>query len=791
MVGGLGHSLAHTSRVTRRIAATSVPADDLPGVVAPAVHDAGVSFDPVATWDGLAHELGWPGCATVRIEPRPLQPAAWPDWVPQRVREQAGRTGIERPYLHQVRAAQAAWDGSDVALSTGTATGKSLAYLLPILSAIGDDANLPPTALYLAPTKALAHDQLRKLADYAAPGLRVAAYDGDTPSEERRWVRRHATVVVSNPDMVHAGILPGHAAWQSFFKRLAYVVVDEFHVYRGLFGANLAAILRRLLRVAEHYGGAPVVIGTSATVARPGRTLETLTGRAGVEVAGEAGARAPTHLALCPPQDTGLVQRTAELLAACIAREVRTLAFVRSRRAAEAVSFLAAERLGRLGLAGRVAAYRSGYLPEERRDLERGLRDGRYLGMAATSALELGIDISGLDAVLVAGWPGTRAAFRQRIGRAGRADRDCLAVFLADDDPLDAHLVRHPAQLTSGAEGLVIDAANPFVLGPHLCAAAAELPLTDDEAARVFGAGAGSLLPALGAKGLLRRRPHGWFWTRPDRAARLVDVRGIGGEPVAIVEDGTGRLVGQVDPSASDRTVHPGAVYTHQNETYLVGGFDPQQGVATVTGVRLPYTTTPQTTRDSRLLEVLREQSWGPVGLHYGVVEVSSQVTSFLKRRLRTGEILGAEALDLPVRTLRTKAVWWTVPDHVLAAAAIPAAEVAGAAHAAEHAAIGLLPLFAQCDRWDIGGVSTTAHRDTGMCTIVVHDGLPGGAGFAERGFAAAADWLRTTLATIDECPCGTGCPRCVQSPKCGNGNEPLDKPAAAALLRQVLAHCG
>lgn len=753
------------------------------------MHHRIVQWDPAAVWREVSAESGLADPAPgVDLAANPPVPARWPSWVPTPVVAQLAARGISEPYLHQVQTADAAWAGSDVALAAGTATGKTLAYSLPILAAIGDDDALPATTLYLSPTKALAQDQLRAWQQLTLPGLRAASYDGDTPAEERRWARRHASVIVSNPDMLHAGILPNHAAWQSFLKRLRFVVVDEFHVYRGLFGANLSAILRRLLRIAEHYGGRPVVIGTSATVEDPAQTLQTLTGRPAVAVAPPTMTKADTHLRLVAPHDDGLLARTAAVLAGLVARDVRTLAFVRSRRAAEVVSLQAQQRLRRSGLQDRVASYRSGYLPEERRALERGLREGRYLGLAATSALELGIDISGLDAVVVAGWPGTTAALRQRLGRAGRGGRAALAVFMADNDPLDSHLVRNPQRLVHGLEAMVIDAANPYVLGPHLCAAAAELPLTEEAAARSFGPTAAALLPALAQRGMLRHRPSGWYWTRPERACDLADIRGIRGEPVAVIEAGTGRLIGSVDAGAAGRTVHPGAVYTHQGEDYLVAQLDLDNAVAAATLARLPYSTHAQSTGDTRLLDVLQSAAWGPVTVQFGVVEVSTQVVGFLKRRLSTGEVLGQEPLDLPVRTLRTKALWWTVPEEVLQAARITAGTLPGAAHAAEHAAIGMLPLFAQCDRWDIGGLSTPHHPDTGACTIVVYDGLPGGAGFAERGFHAAAPWLRATMAAVSECACTAGCPSCVQSPKCGNGNEPLDKGAAVALMAAMLA---
>lgn len=747
-----------------------------------------MEFDPALVWARAAAATGLPPePPRVRLPPHRPAVVPWPAWVPPTVLDDLARQGILAPFPHQVAAADAAWAGRDVAIATGTSSGKSLAYVLPALAAIGSDTEAPATTLYLAPTKALARDQLRGWESFALPGLRAAAYDGDTPPDERRWARRHATVVVTNPDMVHAGVLPNHGAWQSFLKRLRFIVVDEFHAYRGLLGAHLAAVLRRLLRLADHYGSAPVVIGASATIGDAAATLGTLTGRAADLVLEGSGPRAGTDLVLIPPDERGVLATTARLLAALVDDGAATLAFVRSRKGAEVVAAMAAEHLGEAGPGGRIASYRSGYLPEERRDLEQRLREGSLRGLAATSALELGIDIAGLDAVLVAGWPGTRAALLQRIGRAGRSGRRALAVYLADIDPLEAHLVRHPEQLLAAPEGLVIDQANPTVLAPHLCAAAAELPITGGDAARWFGPNAAGLLPILGERGLLRRRAQGWFWTRSTRAVDLADLRGIGAEPVAVVESGTGRLIATVDGAAADRTVHAGAVYTHLGADYLVSELDHEQALARAQRCSVPYTTSAQQVSDLRVVDVLAEQPLGPARMRFGVVEVTARVVGFLKRRTLTGEVLGTEPLDLPTRTLRTKAVWWELDDVLLEEAGVPADAVPGAVHAMEHAAIGLLPLFALCDRWDIGGLSTAHHQDSGCATVFVHDGHPGGAGFAQRGFAAAPRWLEATMLTVAQCGCEGGCPACVQSPKCGSGNEPLDKDAGVRLLGVVL----
>ncbi|GAA4562130.1 DEAD/DEAH box helicase [Planotetraspora kaengkrachanensis] len=781
-------------------------------------------------------------------------------------------------------------------IATGTASGKSLAYLVPAVTEIFSGG----TVLYLTPTKALAADQLRTVRGLRLAQVRPATFDGDTPAEERQWVRQHANYVLTNPDMLHRSILPRHASWSSFWRRLRLVVVDECHGYRGVFGSHVAQILRRLRRVSAKYGSRPVFLLASATASEPALAGMRLTGLEMAEVTTDASPRGSTTFALWEPPLTDLrgeggapVRRTAtaeaaDLLSDLVIEDVRTLAFVRSRRAAETVALTARRNLeemeaadglalpwaaelsesapphdpradaaplpdlagrrteafeepalalgteleepalapggelkehapgggplggepltgrggreqdaGPLGeapagrLADRVAAYRAGYLADDRRVLEKALRSGALVGLATTNALELGVDVSGLDAVLIAGWPGTRASLWQQAGRAGRAGQDALAVLIARDDPLDTYLVHHPEALFGRpVEAIVLDPDNPYVLAPHLCAAAAEIPITDDDL-EVFGPAARDALDDLVARGLLRRRTTGWFWTSRSRAADLADIRGSGGSPIQVVESGTGRLLGTVDESSAHTTVHTGAVYLHQGETFVVEELELDAGVALVSAAEPDYSTFARDVTDIRVMESLRSQSFGPGELHFGSVEVTRQVVSYLKRRHQTGEMLGEEPLDLPPRTLRTRAVWWTLPSSVLTPLVSDPdgkpIDLGGAAHAAEHASIGLLPLFATCDRWDIGGVSTELHPDTGLLTVFVYDGHEGGAGFAERGYAKAADWLSATREAISSCECERGCPSCIQSPKCGNGNEPLDKAGALRLLGVLL----
>jgi len=739
-----------------------------------------------------------------RLPARAARTAAWPQWADPSVVAAYVDRGVVEPWQHQAVAADAAYAGQHVVLATGTASGKSLAYQLPALTTAlerrGPRGQRGATALYLAPTKALAQDQLAGLASLGLE-VRVTTHDGDSGRDQREWARDHAEYVLTNPDMLHHSLLPGHERWRSFLSQLSYVVVDECHHYRGVFGAHVAQVLRRLRRICAAYGADPTFVLASATVAEPEAAAARLTGLDVLAVTGDCSPRGEVSLAMWQPALTSFTgengaplrraasSEAADLLADLVAEGVRTLAFIRSRRGAEQVALTVAALLAEVdpSLPSRVAAYRGGYLPEERRELERQLRAGELLGLAATNALELGIDVSGLDAVLLAGFPGTRAAFWQQVGRAGRGAGDALGMLVARDDPLDTYLVTHPeALLGQPVEATVFDPDNPYVLGPHLCAAAAELPLTEEELP-MFGPTARAVADQLTGAGLLRHRSRGWFWTDRRRASDLADIRSAGGAPVSLVERDTGRVVGTVDAAGAHATAHAGAVYVHRGETWLVESLDLDEHVAVIGRTDAPYSTTARETTDISIVAEDQHRVWGDCRLSFGQVEVVHQVVSFQMRRQPSGEVLGEQELDLPERALRTAAVWWTVPDSALHLAGLAAADLPGAAHAAEHCSIGLLPLFATCDRWDIGGVSTAMHPDTGRLTVFVYDGHPGGAGFAERGFTAARAWLTATRDTIEACECFEGCPSCVQSPKCGNQNNPLDKAGAIRLLDVLL----
>ncbi|GLZ40308.1 DEAD/DEAH box helicase [Actinokineospora sp. NBRC 105648] len=728
---------------------------------------------------------------------------AWPAWAPASVREAFAASGVAAPWAHQVEAAEHAHAGRSVVIATGTASGKSLAYQLPVVTALTEDPRA--TALYLSPTKALGADQLRSVRALELSELRAASYDGDTPMAERDWVRAHGRWVFTNPDMLHRGILPAHGRWTTFLRRLRYVVVDECHSYRGVFGSHVALLLRRLRRVAARYGADPVFVLASATVSDPATSASRLSGVDCAAVTEDASPRGARTVALWEPPLTELsgengapVRRsagaeTARILADLVIEGARSLAFVRSRLGAELTAMGARRILDEVDpdLGARVAAYRSGFLPEERRALEHALASGSLLGVASTNALELGVDIAGLDAVVVAGFPGTLASFWQQAGRAGRAGDGALVVFVARDDPLDTYLVHHPAAvLDKPIEATVIDPGNPYVLAPQLACAAAELPLTPSCLA-AFGDGAEAVLDDLVADGVLRRRPTGWYWTSRDRPHSQVDIRGSGGDQIAVVEADSARMLGTVNPGSACSSVHPGALYLHQGKSYVVDELDLAAGLALVHAENPDWSTSPREVVDISVLSTLSSAGYptatgGEIQVCLGEVAVTSQVVGYL-RRLPSGEVLDQIPLDLPEQTLHTRAVWYTIPPAALAAAGVDAGAVPGALHAAEHAAIGLLPLFATCDRWDIGGVSTALHPDTGAPTIFVHDGHPGGAGFADRGHAALIPWLHATRQAIAACECPSGCPSCVQSPKCGNGNEPLDKDGAIKVLTTTL----
>jgi DEAD/DEAH box helicase domain-containing protein len=733
------------------------------------------------------------------------RPHRWPDWAePDVVRAFAGR-GIGSPWAHQAAAAELAHAGRHVVISTGTASGKSLAYQLPVLNALATDPRA--RVLYLSPTKALGHDQLRAAHALTAAIPRLhdvapTAYDGDSPPEVRRFARERSRWLFSNPDMIHLSILRNHARWAVLLRGLRFVIVDECHYYRGVFGSNVAMVLRRLLRLCERYSSAPTVVFASATTDSPGATAAELIGLPVEAVTEDGSPQGARTVALWEPalradltgENGAPVRRSAgaeaaRVMADLIAEGAQTLTFVRSRRAAELTALGARARLDDIApeLSQTVASYRAGYLAEDRTALERALAEGRLRGLATTNALELGVDIAGLDAVVLAGFPGTVASFWQQAGRSGRRGQGALVVLIARDDPLDTYLVHNPsALLGKPVERVVIDPANPYILGPQLLCAATELPL-DDAEVRDFGAK--DVAQGLVDDGLLRRRNDKYFPAPGIQPHGAVDIRGSAGGQIVIVEADTGRLLGSTGVDRAPASVHPGAVYLHQGDTYVVDSLDTEDGIAFVHAEDPGYATFARELTDIVVTGTGERSEFGPVTLGFVPVRVTHRVVGYLRRRL-SGDVIDFIELDMPEHVLPTTAAMYTIAPDALLRNGVEAPRVPGSLHAAEHAAIGLLPLVASCDRGDIGGLSTAIGPD-GLPTVFVYDGYPGGAGFAERGFRRARTWLGATADAIEACECPNGCPSCVQSPKCGNGNDPLDKAGAVLVLRSVLAELG
>ena len=716
----------------------------------------------------------------------------WPSWLEGDLVAGFQAVGVERPWRHQVEFAELAHAGRHAAICTPTGSGKSLAYLMPVLNrlrgpqVVGERgfARRRPTALYLAPTKALAHDQARAAMGLAPAGVRIGAVDGDSDEAERRFARDHAHLVLTNPDMLHFSVLPHHQRWSALLGGLTYIIVDEAHRYQGVFGAHVAQVLRRLRRLAAHHGASPAVLFSSATAPNAADFCGALIGADPVAVVEQSAAPAgPRTVVLWQPTST-LYQESARLLAGLADGGAQTLAFVTSRAGAELTSMAAAELAAE---PSRIASYRGGYLELERRGLEAALQSGSLMGLATTNALELGIDVAGIEAVLVAGFPGRLSAFWQQAGRAGRVGQEALVVLLARENPLDAYLLQHPELiLDAPVEAAVCHPENPHILGPHLAAAAQELPLTADDA-RWFGPVMPTLAVHLAKGRVLRDRGGRWFWTRPDRAVDHINLRSTAPRPVEIVERDTGQVIGVVDPEAADRTVHAGAVYLHQGQSFVVTDLDVAKRQAMVVEARIPWYTQAESGRDVRVLRELRSRPLGGTTVRFGDIRLTWQVTGYLRRDETTHEVIDSTPLDCEEHSLTTQAVWWTVPDDLVRQLSWPTSRLGAAAHAAEHTAIGLLPAFAPCDRWDIGGVSTPLHPDTGLATVFVHDGLAGGAGFAARAYEAADRWLAATLERLLSCRCENGCPACVVSPKCGNANQMLDKAGARELLTRLL----
>ena len=672
-------------------------------------------------------------------------------------------------------------------VTTGTASGKSLCFQLPTLNAVS--GSIATRALFLYPSKALAQDQARSIHAFGLPTVRPAIYDGDTPREHRAELRRKANIVLTNPDMLHVGILPNHGAWGYFLRHLEVVVIDEAHVYRGIFGSHVANVLRRLRRLCELYGSQPRFLLASATIANPAELATRLTGLDDVNVIsrdGSPGTKRTIAMWNPPVTDEKTMARrsplaeAADLLASLVIEGARTIVFMKSRKAVELMArftVLELERAGHPGLASRIAPYRAGYTAQQRRELEARLVNGELLGVVATDALELGIDIGALDAAICVTFPGTVASLRQMWGRAGRRGRG-LAVYVAGEDALDQFFCRHPDEfLERPVEAAILDHENEQLFAAHLLCAAHEAPLETADA-EVLGPRWREFASMLVGAGDLRERPDGTFVPRHPEGYPAGDfsLRSASRDGVAIVNLDDGEVIGDVDIGPAPSTVHQGAIYLHGGRQFEVSAFDFNERRALVRPFDGHWYT--QVKRDTETLieRVIEERVALGVRLCFGTVVVSEQVLAYQRRRMADNEPIDLIGLDLPRTSFATQALWYELYDDDL-----------GTLHAAEHSQIAVLPLLAMCDRWDIGGLSTNYHEQTGGPTIFIYDGHPGGIGITRRGYHAFERLVSNAYSLVTECPCESGCPSCVQSPKCGNLNEPLSKAGCAELMGAML----
>ncbi|MHC1629638.1 MAG: DEAD/DEAH box helicase [Methanoculleaceae archaeon] len=686
-----------------------------------------------------------------------------------------------RLYSHQCEAIDRIRRGEDLILTSSTASGKTLAFTLPIIEALCADPSA--TAIFLYPTKALANDQLtmlRGFEEFLGLDSRAAIYDGDTPRDRRAGIRERSRIILSNPYELHL-ILPWHTRWERFLSGLRFVVIDEAHRYRGIFGSHGALLLRRLRRICAHYGSSPLFILSTATIANPAEFAAWLTGRPVSAVEGDGAPRAERHLIFYNPLETGRTTagEAKALLVLSVLNGCQTICFTGSRRLAEEIAADAAILLEREGHHGRVAAYRAGYLAEERREIEENLKSGVLSGVVATSALELGIDVGGLDVAILTGFPGSMMATRQQAGRAGRRGQESLVVLVAGADPLDQYFMRHPDTLLSRpTEHAIINPENPYVLTGHLLCAAAELPIDPERDRAFFGPGLDAAIESLATGHLISRTRRGIVYSGRGNPASLVNLDGISQDLFRVICNG--RLTETMNRRQAYREAHPGAVLLHGGETYIVRNFDPAGCTIRVERTDVDYRTRPLCHSDIKINRVYRFDRYNRLTVGWGEITVTEVFSGYLVRHF--GVTVGQHKLDLPPLTFPTEAVWTVLPD-IGEITGGPDKDPAGGIHAAEHALIAALPLRVLCDREDVGGLSTLHHPDTGDATIFFYDGMEGGIGLAGTARHLLPEIVRDALDIVSSCRCRDGCPSCIQSPRCGNDNRPLDKGAALAIL--------
>jgi DEAD/DEAH box helicase domain-containing protein len=751
----------------------------------------------------LAAQSGYSGqmVHVEHIPPRQAKGARLDRPLPEALQDCLTQHGLFPLYSHQAQAINHARDGKNVMVATSSASGKTLCYNAPVMEAMLTQPR--SCALYLFPTKALAQDQLRSLNELFYPALfgvgEVTTFDGDTPQVERGEIRKRARVVLTNPDMLHLGILPNHQQWSRLLRRLKYVVIDEAHTYRGVFGSHVAGVMRRLRRLCEYYGSNPQFVLCSATIANPGEHAQKLVGLP-FEVVDDDGSPhgGKDFVFWNPPliDPAKSVRRSANgeassLLAELVGQGIRTLTFVRTRQLTEVIYNYTKRKLSEIGssLARKIKPYRAGYLPEERRKIEKELFQGQLTGVVATTALELGIDIGDLEATVLTGYPGSIASTWQQAGRSGRSKDRSLSFLIGLDNPLDQYFMRHPeAFFGKNFENALVNPDNPYILRAHLLCAAWEMPLTSDDE-EFFGPALVQERTELEEQNLLRERKGRWYLSPSIiYPAQGINIRSTSGQNFAIMDTFTASLLETIESSVALFFIFPGAIYLHQGESYLVESLDLAARTAYARPVEVNYYTQDKEITDLHIIRVIQSKSCRGVKVYLGEVEVTTRVVGFKKLAQFTEEVIGEEPLDLPPQHFPTIALWFDMPPGIDAELARDQLDFAGGLHAAEHASIAILPLFALCDRNDIGGVSTPLHPDTGRPQVFIYDAYPGGIGIAEKGFDLVEELWQTTLKAIKECPCQEGCPSCVQSPKCGNNNKPLDKKAAQVLLEGLLS---
>ena len=734
------------------------------------------------------------------IPPRSASFAELDSPLPDILEESLKAKGLLPLYTHQVQAVNHARRDNNVIVSTSSASGKSLCYNIPVILKMLNETG--SCALYLFPTKALAQDQLRSFTDMFCPQLvryeQVATFDGDTPSAERSAIRKHARILLTNPDMLHFGILPNHRSWSRLLRHLKFVVIDEAHSYRGVFGSHVALVLRRLRRLCLLYGSSPRFICCSATINNPAEHAEKLVGLPFQLVDNDGSPKGGKDFVFWNPptvDDARSIRRSANseaagLFAELISNNIRTLAFSRTRRLTELVANYSKKILAEIrpSYANRVKAYRAGYLPEQRRLIENELFSGRLIGAVATNALELGIDVGDLEATVLTGYPGTIASTWQQAGRSGRRNDKSLSILVAFDNPLDQYFMRHPEFFFGKSfENAIINRQNPYILKAHILCAAWESPLSDNDEA-FFGTVMAQEAGLLEKQGALRQRRNRWYLSPCiSYPAQDVSIRATSGENVTLIDTSTNLPLETIEKSNALFQLHTGAIYLHQGETYLVSNLDLESHTAYAEPVKVSYYTISKDITDLHIINTIHKKQCGRVNVYLGHVEVTTTIVGFKKKAQFTEEVIGEEPLDLPPQHFPTVALWFDLPPKVISSLIKAELELVGGLHAAEHAAIAMLPLFAMCDRNDIGGVSTPFHPDTGKAQIFIYDGYPGGVGIAEKGYELVRQLWQATLGTIADCPCQEGCPGCIQSPKCGNNNEPLDKKAARMILEGLL----